>query len=90
MIKHDGAWQEVDWQVALEFVAAGLKKVRDQHGAAQSARSPRRTQTLEELYLRRSSCAAWAANVDFRLRQSGFRRGREGAAVARHADRRHR
>ncbi|MCX7137171.1 MAG: NADH-quinone oxidoreductase subunit NuoG, partial [Proteobacteria bacterium] len=35
MIKTDGAWKEVDWQVALDFVANGLKKVRDQHGAAQ-------------------------------------------------------
>src|SRR5205085_3729240 len=28
-----GAWQEIEWQVALDFVAAELKRIRDEHGA---------------------------------------------------------
>jgi NADH-quinone oxidoreductase subunit G len=33
MIKQDGKWEEVDWQVALDFVAKGLLAVRERHGA---------------------------------------------------------
>src|SRR3954463_16205848 len=51
MIKVSGAWKEVDWQVALEFVATGLKKVREQHGADQIAMLSTPHQTVEELYL---------------------------------------
>ena len=73
MIKHDGAWQEVDWQVALEFVAAGLKKVRQQHGAAQIGALATPHQTLEELYLLQKLARGLGnANVDFRLRQADF------------------
>ena len=32
MIKQDGNWEEVDWTTALEFVAAGLRRIRDAHG----------------------------------------------------------
>ncbi|MEO8441699.1 MAG: NADH-quinone oxidoreductase subunit NuoG, partial [Betaproteobacteria bacterium] len=73
MIKTNGAWQEVDWQVALEFVATGLKKVRDQHGAAQIGALATPHQTLEELYLlQKLAHGLGAAGVDFRLRQSDF------------------
>ena len=34
MIKQGGAWTEVDWQTALDFVARGLKDVASQHGGA--------------------------------------------------------
>lgn len=33
MLKQGGQWQEVDWQTALEYVANGVKCVRDKHGA---------------------------------------------------------
>ncbi len=73
MIKQGGAWQEVDWQVALEFVANGLKKVRDQHGADQVAALATPHQTLEELYLlAKLARGIGSNNVDFRLRQSDF------------------
>ena len=73
MIKTNGAWQEVDWQVALDFVANGLKKVRDQHGAAQIGALATPYQTLEELYLlQKLAHGLGNANVDFRLRQSDF------------------
>jgi len=73
MIKRNGAWQEVDWQVALEFVANGLKGVRDQHGADQIAALATPHQTLEELYLlQKFTRGIGSSNVDFRLRQSDF------------------
>jgi NADH-quinone oxidoreductase subunit G len=73
MIRTNGAWQEVDWQVALEFVAAGLQKVRQQHGAAQIGMLATPHQTLEELYLLQKLARGLGnANVDFRLRQSDF------------------
>ncbi len=73
MIKADGSWREVDWQVALEFVASGLQKVRDQHGAAQIGALATPHQTLEELYLlQKLAQGLGGANVDFRLRQSDF------------------
>ena len=33
MIKQGGEWKTVDWQTALEYVANGLKQIKDQHGA---------------------------------------------------------
>jgi len=73
MIKQNGAWAEVDWQVALGFVANGLKKVRDQHGAGQIAALATPHQTLEELYLlAKLTRGIGSSNVDFRTRQSDF------------------
>ncbi len=73
MIKRNGAWTEVDWPVALEFVATGLKKVRDQHGADQIAALATPHQTVEELYLLAQLARGIGSdNVDFRTRQSDF------------------
>jgi NADH-quinone oxidoreductase subunit G len=73
MIKRDGQWVEVDWQVALEFVAAGLKGVRDRHGAAAIAALATPHQTVEELYLlQKFMRGVGSQNVDFRTRQSDF------------------
>jgi NADH-quinone oxidoreductase subunit G len=76
MIKEGGAWKEVAWPVALEFVAAGLKKVRDQHGATQIGALATPHQTLEELYLlQKLARGLGSENVDFRTRQSDFGAG---------------
>ena len=73
MIRANGVWQEVDWQIALEFAAAGLQKVRQQHGAAQIGALATAHQTLEELYLLQKLARGLGnANVDFRLRQADF------------------
>ena len=73
MIKQNGAWQEVDWRVALEFVANGLKRVHDQHGADQIAALATPHQTLEELYLlQKLTRGIGSNNVDFRTRQCDF------------------
>jgi len=51
MFKRDGNWEETDWATALEFVATGLRRIRDAHGgdAIGALASPQ--STLEELYL---------------------------------------
>jgi NADH-quinone oxidoreductase subunit G len=73
MLKRGGAWKEVEWQVALEFVAGELKRIRDRHGAAAIGALATPHQTLEELFLLGKLAREFASgNVDFRLRQSDF------------------
>jgi NADH-quinone oxidoreductase subunit G len=73
LLKRNGAWKEVEWQVALEFVATELKRIRDQHGAASIGALATPHQTLEELFLLGKLAREFASgNVDFRLRQSDF------------------
>ncbi|MGA7180789.1 MAG: NADH-quinone oxidoreductase subunit NuoG [Thiobacillaceae bacterium] len=73
MIKRDGLWLEVDWQVALEHVAHVLKAVRDQHGADQIGSLTTPYQTTEELYLlQKLTRALGSGNIDHRLRESDF------------------
>ena len=73
MIRQDGKWSEVDWPIALEFIAANLKRIRDQHGAGQIGWLATAHQTLEELYLLGKLARGLGGdNVDFRLRQSDF------------------
>jgi NADH-quinone oxidoreductase subunit G len=73
LLKRNGAWKEVEWQVALEFVARELKRIRDQHGAASIGALATPHQTLEELYLLGKLARGFSSgNVDFRLRQSDF------------------
>jgi NADH-quinone oxidoreductase subunit G len=74
MLKQSGSWQEVEWQVALDFVAAELKRIRDAHGAHSIGALATPHQTLEELYLlQKFARGLGSGNVDFRLRQSDFR-----------------
>ena len=73
MLKQGGAWKEVEWPVALEFVAAELKRIRDTHGAAAIGSLATPHQTLEELYLLANLMRGLGSgNVDHRLRQSDF------------------
>jgi NADH-quinone oxidoreductase subunit G len=73
MLKKDGTWKEVEWQVALDFVARELKRIRDQHGAASIGALATPHQTLEELFLLGKLAREFASgNVDFRPRQSDF------------------
>jgi len=73
MLKRDGAWQEVEWQVALEFVVRELKRIREAHGATAVGALATPHQTLEELYLLgRLMRDLGSGNVDFRLRQADF------------------
>jgi NADH-quinone oxidoreductase subunit G len=73
MIKQDGKWQEVEWQVALEYAANGLRHIANGAGAEQIGALATANSTLEELYLlQKLTRGIGSQNVDFRLRQSDF------------------
>ncbi|MDH5537307.1 MAG: NADH-quinone oxidoreductase subunit NuoG, partial [Betaproteobacteria bacterium] len=73
MMKQDGAWKPVEWQTALEFIAAELTRIRDAHGADAIGALATPHQTVEELYLMQKLMRGLGSgNVDFRLRQSDF------------------
>jgi NADH-quinone oxidoreductase subunit G len=73
MLKQDGRWVEVDWPVALEYVAKGLHQIACNAGAEQIAALATPHSTLEELYLLQKLVRGLGSgNVDFRLRQSDF------------------
>jgi NADH-quinone oxidoreductase subunit G len=74
MIRRGNTWEAVDWNTALEFAAAGLRKVIDRHGANQLGALAAPTSTLEEFYLLQKLARALGShNVDHRLRQTDFR-----------------
>ena len=73
MLKRDGRWQDVEWPVALEFVAAELKRIKSAYGAAAIGALATPQQTLEELHLLQKLLRGFGSgNVDFRLRQTDF------------------
>jgi len=73
MLKQGGAWKEVDWQTALEYVAHGLKNIKHEHGADAIAAYGTAHSTVEELaLLKKLVHGVGSENVDFRLRQTDF------------------
>ena len=73
MVKQGGEWKEVEWNVALDYVAHGLKDISREHGgdALGFLLSPH--STLEELALAgKLAQSLGCGNVDFRLRQNDF------------------
>jgi NADH-quinone oxidoreductase subunit G len=69
MLRQDGRWVEVDWQVALDYAAHALGSVRQQHGAAAIGALASPQATLEELYLLgRLARTLGTENVDARPR----------------------
>jgi NADH-quinone oxidoreductase subunit G len=73
MIKHGGAWQEVEWQVALEYVANGLKQIKADHGAQKIGALVSPHSTLEELALAGKLVRGLGSeNIDYRLRNAEF------------------
>jgi NADH-quinone oxidoreductase subunit G len=73
MIKEDGHWREVDWQVALEFVAKGLSDTRFKYDPKEIGALASPHSTLEEMALLAKLVRAMGGdNVDHRLRQSDF------------------
>jgi len=73
MLKQDGKWLEVEWNVALEYVANGLRQIKEEFGADQIAALATPHATLEELYLLQKLVRGLGSdNIDFRLRQSDF------------------
>jgi NADH-quinone oxidoreductase subunit G len=59
MVKRDGAWEEIDWEQAFDYL---VPRLQDDFGVLASPHA-----TLEELYL-----AGKLGMADFRLRQSDF------------------
>ncbi|CAH1903524.1 NADH:ubiquinone oxidoreductase, chain G [Candidatus Nitrotoga sp. HW29] len=73
MVKQNGKWLEVEWQVALEYVANGLRQIARETGAEYIGALATPHSTLEELYLLQKLVRGLGSNnVDFRLRQSDF------------------
>jgi len=74
MIRRDGEWRECDWQTALEFVANGLKAVKEKYGAQRIGALASPHSTVEELHLLQKLMRGFGSgNVDHRLRQWDFR-----------------
>jgi NADH-quinone oxidoreductase subunit G len=68
----DGSWQEVEWDLALNAAAQGLKAAAAESGGVGLLAHP--SSTLEELYLlSRLADGLGSANIDHRLRQLDFR-----------------
>ena len=73
MIKQGGEWKAVEWQVALEYVATGLKQIKADHGAQSIGTLVSPHCTLEELYLAAElSRGIGSNNIDYRLRNAEF------------------
>jgi NADH-quinone oxidoreductase subunit G len=77
------AWQEVDWQTALEHVAKGLADVAHKHGGAALGALCAPHATAEELALTAKLLRGLGSdNIDHRLRQSDFRGDGKGRGIA--------
>ncbi|MDI9331904.1 MAG: NADH-quinone oxidoreductase subunit NuoG [Alphaproteobacteria bacterium] len=73
MIKQGGQWQTTDWQTALEYVANGLRQVREQHGADAIGTLASPHSTVEELYLAAQLMRGLGSqSIDARLRAADF------------------
>ncbi len=73
MVKQGGEWREVDWNVALDYVAHGLKDIAREFGGDAVAALAAQSSTLEELHLlSKVMKGLGSGNIDFRPRQSDF------------------
>jgi NADH-quinone oxidoreductase subunit G len=73
MIKQGGAWKQVDWTVALEYIANGLKTIKADHGAKAIGALGSAHSTVEELHLLAQVVRGLGSdNIDHRLRHSDF------------------
>jgi NADH-quinone oxidoreductase subunit G len=73
MIRVDGALREVEWQVALDYVAHALKDVAKTHGGEAIASLAAPSSTLEELHLlQKVTRGLGSGSIDFRPRHRDF------------------
>jgi NADH-quinone oxidoreductase subunit G len=73
MIRVDGALREVEWPVALDYVAHALKDVAKTHGGEAIASLAAPHATLEELHLlQKVTRGLGSGSVDFRPRRRDF------------------
>ncbi len=73
MIKQGGAWKTVDWTTALEYVANGLKSIKNDFGASSIGALGSAHSTVEELHLLTQFLRGLGSqNIDHRLRHADF------------------
>ena len=73
MLKQGGQWQEVEWNVALDYAAHALRDVAKTHGGVAIGGLVSPHATLEEIYLAQKLLRGIGSeNIDFRLRQTDF------------------
>jgi NADH-quinone oxidoreductase subunit G len=73
MIKQGGAWQAVDWNTALGYVADGLKRVKAEFGTAHIGAVAHAGSTSEELHLlARVVRGIGSESIDVRTRHADF------------------
>ena len=73
MVKQGGEWQEVEWNVALDYASHALRDVAKNQGADQIGALVSPHATLEEMALAQKLLRGLGSdNIDFRLRQSDF------------------
>ena len=73
MLKQGGEWKTVDWQTALEYVANGLRQVKNDHGASAIGLLASPHSTVEELALAGALVrGVGSENIDSRLRHADF------------------
>ena len=73
MLKQGGEWKAVDWQTALEFVANGLKLIKNDHGSQAIGLLASPHSTVEELALAGALVRGLGSqNIDTRLRAADF------------------
>ncbi|HEX8988639.1 MAG TPA: NADH-quinone oxidoreductase subunit NuoG, partial [Rhodocyclaceae bacterium] len=73
MVKQGGKWQEVEWNVALDYVSHALRDVAKNHGASAIGALVSPHSTLEEMALAANVVRGMGSdNIDFRLRQTDF------------------
>ena len=74
MIKRNGVWETVGWDVALKFAAEGIARVIKTNGPEQFAAFASPSSTLEELYLLQKMMRNLGVQtLDHRLQQTDFR-----------------
>jgi NADH-quinone oxidoreductase subunit G len=73
MVKQGGKWQEVEWNVALDYASHALRDVAKNHGGSAVGALVSPHSTLEEMTLAAKLMRGIGSdNVDFRLRQTDF------------------
>ncbi len=82
MIKQGGAWQVVDWNTALAYVADGIRRVKAEFGTDGIGALAHPMSTVEELHLlAKLTRGIGSQSIDHRLRHADF----GNAAPAGHA-----
>jgi NADH-quinone oxidoreductase subunit G len=73
MVKQGGVWQAVDWNIALAYVADGLKRVKAEFGSTGIGALAHASSSVEEMHLLAKLVRGLGSeNIDHRLRHADF------------------